>query len=375
MNRERRLSAAELFAQAIRLSAHVLARNKAQIAGQLLGRVQRKASDEIKPLRKDATKWNDGPWLRPVTGDLTPPGDPLLGTFGCHLNLVNALAVTPHVREAVSASSDHARRVCSYDFVHGGRGEGKVEICEKTRQVIDSRVLTIGSKPAIQHHCSILSASIGPHLHYGQAAIAGFEAEGLREIVTAPRSAIPDQHRVNRLARLFSQQYSFIEDSAVCCQISILLATDVKDNEIAGRFNLVQDLVIEFNPISWAIGDRRCAEAFAVERQNHFSSQAQRTGFRQRDQIGSTSRGANHSSRTPIFEHSPHARCYDGHVLERKPWLFRIVSIDAPTRCGNDHTRLFLNLMSHMTRMESLAKEGQENADSSRTMEEFVQPL
>jgi hypothetical protein len=73
MNRDRRLSASELVAGGIRLSARALARDKARLAGQLLGRLQGEVSDEIKPLLKDATKWNVRPWLRSVSGDLTPP--------------------------------------------------------------------------------------------------------------------------------------------------------------------------------------------------------------------------------------------------------------------------------------------------------------
>jgi hypothetical protein len=61
MNRERKLSAAELVAGGIRLSAHSLARDKAQLVDQLLGRPQRKASNEIEPLLEVATKWNVGP--------------------------------------------------------------------------------------------------------------------------------------------------------------------------------------------------------------------------------------------------------------------------------------------------------------------------
>jgi hypothetical protein len=90
-----------------------------------------------------------------VTGDLTPPRGPLLGILGCHMDSVDTLAVTPHVRQRVSASSDHTGKVCFYDFGHVGRGEGRVEIFEETRQGIDSRV-RIGSKPAIQRHSSIL---------------------------------------------------------------------------------------------------------------------------------------------------------------------------------------------------------------------------
>src|SRR6516165_2048883 len=154
-------------------------------------------------------------------------------------------------------------------------------------------------------HCS----PIRKHLDYWQTAVAGVCSERCGQVVTAARGAIPDQHCDNGFVKLFCQQYSFIEDSAICHRISLILASGVNDYEIAGRFDLIQNLLIKRGPVAKPIGNRRCAEAFTVERQNYFSSQTQRARFRQHDEIGSTSRGTNHSSKTESVKEKRTGQC------------------------------------------------------------------
>jgi WD40 repeat protein len=91
---------------AIRLSAHVLARDKTQFAGQLLGRLTPGASPSLTSLLDEAARWRGTSWLRPLRPTLTQAGGPLLRTIpvgnfsGAHLVL----------------SSDGSRAFCtSYD--------------------------------------------------------------------------------------------------------------------------------------------------------------------------------------------------------------------------------------------------------------------
>jgi WD40 repeat protein len=89
---------------ALQLSAHVLAEDNSQLAGQLLGRLLSFSDPEILTLLQQAKQWRGKPWFRPLTAHLTPPGGPLLRTFTGHSDGVNAVAITPDGKQAVSAS-------------------------------------------------------------------------------------------------------------------------------------------------------------------------------------------------------------------------------------------------------------------------------
>jgi WD40 repeat protein len=103
---------------ALRLSAHVLARDPAQLGGQLLGRLLGQPSPAIQELLEEAGQRVAGPWLRPLAASLTPPGGPLLRTLTGHGDGVNTVAVTPDGRRAVSASSDRTLKVWDLDTGH-----------------------------------------------------------------------------------------------------------------------------------------------------------------------------------------------------------------------------------------------------------------
>jgi WD40 repeat protein len=100
-----------LVQSAIRLSAHVLARNHRQLAGQLAGRLLGNPSPNIQVLLKGADDGRGWPWLRPLTPSLAPPGGPLIRTFEGHMCWVHAVALTPDGRCAVSGSGDGTLRV------------------------------------------------------------------------------------------------------------------------------------------------------------------------------------------------------------------------------------------------------------------------
>ena len=102
---------AKLVQGALRLSAHVVAQDKSQLAGQLLGRLLFDFSPAIRVLTERAALYHLGPSLKPKSCSLTPPGGPLLRTLEGHSGAVIAVAVTPDGTQALSASRDNTLKV------------------------------------------------------------------------------------------------------------------------------------------------------------------------------------------------------------------------------------------------------------------------
>ena len=101
-----------LVHSAVRLSAHVLARDKRQLAGQLTGRLLGNPAPIIQTLLKGAAAESRfGTWLQPLTPSLAPPGGPMIRTFEGHTAWVHAVVLTPHGDCAISASWDGTLRV------------------------------------------------------------------------------------------------------------------------------------------------------------------------------------------------------------------------------------------------------------------------
>jgi WD40 repeat protein len=105
----------KLIQGALRLSAHVLAKDKTQLAGQLLGRLQCFEVPEIQEMLAVAKQWKDKPWLCPLTPSITPPGGRLLRIFTGHRDSVNAVAVTSDGKRVISGSSDTTVKVWNLD--------------------------------------------------------------------------------------------------------------------------------------------------------------------------------------------------------------------------------------------------------------------
>jgi WD40 repeat protein len=101
----------DFVAGALRLSAHVLARDPKQLPSQLHGRLLGFDDEAIRTLLEQTRRVTSRPWLRPLHPTLTPPGGPLVRTLTGHSEAVLALAVTPDGRRAVSASADRTLRV------------------------------------------------------------------------------------------------------------------------------------------------------------------------------------------------------------------------------------------------------------------------
>jgi WD40 repeat protein len=101
----------QLVQSAIRLSAHVLAQDNSQLAGQLTGRLLGSSKAAIAFLLDQAAEKASLPRLRPIHTNLTPPGGPLIRTLQGHSESVYGVAITPDGRYAVSASGDKTLRV------------------------------------------------------------------------------------------------------------------------------------------------------------------------------------------------------------------------------------------------------------------------
>jgi hypothetical protein len=93
----------QLVQSAIRLSAHVVARDLRQLAGQLTGRLLGIDDNDIQALLKQTAEKAPRPWLRPIRANLTPPGA-LIRILEGHSRSVSGVAITPDGRRAVSAS-------------------------------------------------------------------------------------------------------------------------------------------------------------------------------------------------------------------------------------------------------------------------------
>ena len=101
----------KLVQSAVYLSSHAVAGDPAQLAGQLCGRLGDEELPGIRQLLEGAKAWRGAPWLRPLNGNLHPPGTALLRTLQGHFNSVLAVALSADGRRAVSGSTDQTLRV------------------------------------------------------------------------------------------------------------------------------------------------------------------------------------------------------------------------------------------------------------------------
>jgi WD40 repeat protein len=101
----------DLVQGAIRLSAHILSRDKTHLAGQLLARLPIDHSPSITALRQQIEQWRGSTWLCPLIPLLAAPGGTLLLTLAGHAGRVRSVAITADGQYAVSASDDHTLKV------------------------------------------------------------------------------------------------------------------------------------------------------------------------------------------------------------------------------------------------------------------------
>ncbi len=104
--------------RALRLSAHVLARDPGALASQLLGRIDTAAEPELgAAITAHAERAGSSAWLRPRVASLRPPGGALLQTLVGHTDRVTSVAVTPAGTRLVSGSDDRTLRL--WDLASG----------------------------------------------------------------------------------------------------------------------------------------------------------------------------------------------------------------------------------------------------------------
>jgi WD40 repeat protein len=122
---------------ALRLSAHVLARDPRQLAGQLLGRLGNlDDAPRTRKLLDDARDWSGGLWLRPRTPSLTGPGGPLIRTLEGHTLGVLSVAMLDH-RRIVSASFDRTLRLWDLE-------SGSTRLCVVSHEQAVNAVAVLG---------------------------------------------------------------------------------------------------------------------------------------------------------------------------------------------------------------------------------------
>lgn len=102
---------ARLVQEALRLSSYVLAVDRTQLAGQLLGRLPSGESTGIDSLRSLIAQSPGRPCLRLLRRLLTPPGGPLIFTLAGHAARVRGFALSQDGTRAVSASDDHTLKI------------------------------------------------------------------------------------------------------------------------------------------------------------------------------------------------------------------------------------------------------------------------
>lgn len=131
LNQEK-IQTLRLIQETLRLSAHVLQKDKRQLATQFWGRMQSFAHTEIQTMLEVAKQRQVLPWLRPLTTSFTPPDGRLRRTLIGHSDLVRAIAVTPDGEYVISGSGDNTIKIWdlqSKSEITSFTGESSIRCC------------------------------------------------------------------------------------------------------------------------------------------------------------------------------------------------------------------------------------------------------
>ncbi|MEZ2315169.1 MAG: WD40 repeat domain-containing protein, partial [Microcoleus sp.] len=104
-----------LIQGAIRKSAHVLDGDKTQLAGHLWSRLVDFEIAEIQGMLEQGWQSKDSVWLRPLKGNLERANEGALRTLAGHTHFVNAVAIAPDGKTAISASFDQTLKIWDID--------------------------------------------------------------------------------------------------------------------------------------------------------------------------------------------------------------------------------------------------------------------
>ncbi|MFY9224123.1 MAG: NB-ARC domain-containing protein [Blastocatellia bacterium] len=91
---------------AIQLSIYAIAKEKNQLAGQLIGRLQNYKKSKIAKLIRQTQNWRDVVWFCPQTASLTKPDGSLRANYVGHTGDIFAVVITHDGKYAISASED-----------------------------------------------------------------------------------------------------------------------------------------------------------------------------------------------------------------------------------------------------------------------------
>jgi WD40 repeat protein len=105
-----------MIESAIRLSAHILAKDKRQLASQLLGRLLANTNDDAEALRAGALGYTETTWLDPLRPSLQVAEGLLIRTLEGHSYSVTAVTLSADSQTIVSGSFDKTIKVWESDF-------------------------------------------------------------------------------------------------------------------------------------------------------------------------------------------------------------------------------------------------------------------
>ncbi len=106
-----------LIQGAIRKSAHVLEKDKTQLAGHLWGRLVDFEMPQIQAIVEQAKQSRNSPCLWPLRANLERSGEGCLRTLSGHTDSVNAVDIAPDGLTAISASADNTLKI--WDLLSG----------------------------------------------------------------------------------------------------------------------------------------------------------------------------------------------------------------------------------------------------------------
>jgi WD40 repeat protein len=101
----------KLIQGAIRKSAHVLEKDKTQLAGHLWGRLMDFERPQIQAIVEQAKQSRNSPCLWSLRANLERSGEGCLRTLSGHTDWVNAVAIAPDGNTAISASWDKTLKI------------------------------------------------------------------------------------------------------------------------------------------------------------------------------------------------------------------------------------------------------------------------
>jgi WD40 repeat protein len=235
-----------LLQAALRLSAHALERDPAQLPGQLLGRLQGSRGGDVRRVLIAAQAWRGAAWLRPRNACLSSPGGSLLRVLvGEHAG--EYVGVTPDGRRVVATA---AGRLSVWDVATGRLERTLLEKYDQAFGVTPDgkAVVTAGAK--------------------GTLEIRDLDSGRIRSILEGQLGKLtavalsPDGHRLVTGNNVF--------DATKRLEIIVSvwdLATGTRLHRLAGHVGGIRDLAITPDGVgAISVGDDRKARVWNLQK-------------------------------------------------------------------------------------------------------------